>query len=105
MKRLLTQILAVAALVACSSEEILEVRYLASERPEAYLYAADEQGENLTVADTLVRGAQLSVVVNGKKKFNDVEYLPVKVDKQRFWRRVSLCAHRHLLSQTLPPQR
>ena len=85
MKRLLTQIVAVVAMVACSSEEIIEVRYLASERAEAYLYAADEQGENLSVADTLVRGAQLSVVVNGKKKFNDVEYLPVKVDKQRFY--------------------
>ena len=50
MRRVLILIVAVVALMACSSEEIIEVRYLASERPEAYLYAADEQGENLTVA-------------------------------------------------------
>ena len=46
MKRVLTLIVAVVALMACSSEEIIEVRFLASERPESYLYAADEQGEN-----------------------------------------------------------
>ncbi|MBR0336029.1 MAG: hypothetical protein IIX34_04100, partial [Alistipes sp.] len=85
MRRVLTLIVAVVALMACSSEEFVEVRYLASERPETYLYAADEQGENLTVADTLVRGAQLNVVVNGKKRFNDVEYLPVKVEKQTLY--------------------
>ena len=79
MRRVLTLIVAVVALMACSSEEIIEVRYLASERPEAYLYAADEQGENLTVADTLVRGAQLNVVVNGKKWFlTSPSYAPKK---------------------------
>jgi hypothetical protein len=85
MKRLLTQIVAVVAMVACSSEEIVEVRYLASDRAESYLYAVDEQSKQLSVADTLVRGAALNVVVNGAKKFNDTEYLPVKVDKQLFY--------------------
>ena len=85
MKRLLTQIVAVVAMVACSSEEIVEVRYLASDCAEGYLYAADEQSKQLSVADTLVRGAALNVVVNDAKKFNDTEYLPVKVDKQLFY--------------------
>ena len=101
MKRVLTLIVAVVALMACSSEEIIEVRYLASERLEAYLYAADEQGENLTVADTLVRGAQLNVVVNGKKRFNDVEYLPVKVEKQTLYAPLSslVATHREVVQE------
>ena len=68
--------------MACNSEEIVEVRYLASPTHTAHLYSYDEQSEQLVVADTLVRGAELSVVVNGKKKINDVEYLPVKVGKE-----------------------
>ena len=72
----------VAALVASNSEEIVEMRYLASAVHTANLYSYDEQSEQLFVADTLVRGAELSVVVNGKKKINDVEYLPVKMGKE-----------------------
>ena len=68
--------------MACNSEEIVEVRYLASPTHTAHLYSYDEQSEQLMVADTLVRGAELNVVVNGKKKINDVEYLPVKVGKE-----------------------
>ena len=68
--------------MACNSEEIVEVRYLASPTHTAHLYSYDEQSEQLVVADTLVRGAELSVVVNGKKKINDVEYLPVKMGKE-----------------------
>ena len=68
--------------MACNSEEIVEVRYLASPTHTAHLYSYDEQSEQLFVADTLVRGAELSVVVNGKKKINDVEYLPVKMGKE-----------------------
>ena len=68
--------------MACNSEEIVEVRYLASPTHTAHLYLYDEQSEQLMVADTLVRGAELNVVVNGKKKINDVEYLPVKVGKE-----------------------
>ena len=68
--------------MACNSEEIVEVRYLASPTHTAHLYSYDEQSGQLMVADTLVRGAELNVVVNGKKKINDVEYLPVKVGKE-----------------------
>ena len=68
--------------MACNSEESVEVRYLASPTHTAHLYSYDEQSEQLMVADTLVRGAELNVVVNGKKKINDVEYLPVKVGKE-----------------------
>ena len=68
--------------MACNSEEIVEVRYLASPTHTAHLYSYDEQSEQFVVADTLVRGAELNVVVNGKKKINDVEYLPVKVGKE-----------------------
>ena len=82
MKKFLILVAVVAAFVACNSEEIVEVRYLASPTHTAHLYSYDEQSEQLMVADTLVRGAELNVVVNGKKKINDVEYLPVKVGKE-----------------------
>ncbi|MBQ9137834.1 MAG: hypothetical protein IJX65_04270 [Alistipes sp.] len=83
MKKLLTLILVVAAAVACNTEEIVEVRYLASQVPTAVVYSYDEQSQIMQPADTLVRGTQLNAVVNGGKKVADVEYLPVKMDKQR----------------------
>ena len=67
MKKFLILVAVVAAFVACNSEEIVEVRYLASPTHTAHLYSYDEQSEQLMVADTLVRGAELNVVVNGKK--------------------------------------
>ena len=85
MKRLLTLICAVVALVACNTEEIVEVRYLASPVHTAYLYSIDAETDAVAVVDTLVRGTQLDVVVNGRKRLDDTEYLPVKVGKQRYY--------------------
>ena len=85
MKKFLTLICAVVAIVACNTEEIVEVRYLASPVHTAYLYTIDEQTDAVAVVDTLVRGAQLNVVVNGKKKVEDTEYLPVNIGKQRYY--------------------
>ncbi|MBR4850372.1 MAG: hypothetical protein IKV09_05555 [Alistipes sp.] len=83
MRKFLTLILVVVAAVACSSEEIIEVRYLASSQPTAMLYSFDEQSQSMAAVDTLVRGAELSVVVNGAKKIAEQEYLPVVVGKER----------------------
>ena len=85
MKKLLTLICVVFAVVACNTEEIVEVRYLASPVHTAYLYSIDAESDAVAVVDTLVRGAQLDVVVNGKKRLNDTEYLPVKVGKERYY--------------------
>ena len=82
MKKLLALICVVAAAVACNTEEIIEVRYLASPVYTAYLYSIDSETDAVAVVDTLVRGAQLDVVVNGKKRVEDVEYLPVKGSKE-----------------------
>ena len=78
MKRLLTLCFVVASLVACNSEEIVEVRYLASPIHTAYLYSYDEQSKVLSVVDTLVRGAELNVVVNNELEVEDRLYLPIK---------------------------
>ena len=85
MKKLLTLICVVAAVVACNTEEIVEVRYLASPVHTAYLYSIDAETDAVAVVDTLVRGTQLDVVVNDRKKLNDTEYLPVKVGKERYY--------------------
>ena len=81
MKKLLIFVSVVVA-VACNTEEIVEVRYLASPKEVAFLYAFDEQQGAMVVSDTLVRGAQLSVVVNGGKEVAEVEYLPIKGGKE-----------------------
>ena len=70
-------------MVACSSEEIIELRYLASSQPTAVLYSFDEQSQSMVAADTLVRGAELSVVINGAKRVAEQEYLPVVLGKER----------------------
>ena len=72
MKKILGLILGVVAAVSCTTEEVVEARYLASAEHTAYLYAIDESGA-VAVTDTLVRGAQMDVVVNGKRKVADVE--------------------------------
>ena len=82
MKKILGLILGVVAAVSCTTEEVVEARYLASAEHTAYLYSIDSQSGAVAVADTLVRGAQLDVVVNDKHKVADVEYLPVKVGKE-----------------------
>ena len=73
------------AMVGCSSEEIVDIRYLASDRYTAYLYSYDSESKSVAVADTLVRGAQLSVVLNRPQKVGEQLYLPVKMDKQTLY--------------------
>ena len=85
MKRFLTLLIIVAAIVGCNSEEIVEVRYLASPVHTNYIYSFDEQNKVLAVADTLVRGAQLNAVVNGTKKIDDKLYMAVKVGRERYY--------------------
>ncbi|MBR2115541.1 MAG: hypothetical protein IJ942_00815 [Alistipes sp.] len=85
MKRFLTRLIIVAAIVGCNSEEIVEVRYLASPVHTNYIYSFDEQTKVLAVADTLVRGAQLNAVVNGTKKIDDKLYMAVKVGRERYY--------------------
>ena len=85
MKRFLTLLIIVAAIVSCNSEEIVEVRYLASPVHTNYIYSFDEQNKVLAVADTLVRGAQLNAVVNGTKKIDDKLYMAVKVGRERYY--------------------
>ena len=85
MKRFLTLLIIVAAIVGCNSEEIVEVRYLASPVHTNYIYSFDEQNKVLAVADTLVRGTQLNAVVNGTKKIDDKLYMAVKVGRERYY--------------------
>ena len=85
MKRFLTLLIIVAAIVGCNSEEIVEVRYLASPVHTNYIYSFDEQNKVLAVADTLVRGIQLNAVVNGTKKIDDKLYMAVKVGRERYY--------------------
>lgn len=85
MKRFFTLLIIVAAIVGCNSEEIVEVRYLASPVHTNYIYSFDEQNKVLAVADTLVRGTQLNAVVNGTKKIDDKVYMAVKVGRERYY--------------------
>lgn len=85
MKRFLTLLIIVAAIVGCNSEEIVEVRYLASPVHTNYIYSFDEQNKVLAVADTLVRGTQFNAVVNGTKKIDDKLYMAVKVGRERYY--------------------
>lgn len=85
MKRFLTLLIIVAAIVGCNSEEIVEVRYLASPVHTNYIYSFDEQNKVLAVADTLERGTQLNAVVNGTKKIDDKLYMAVKVGRERYY--------------------
>ena len=85
MKRFLTLLIIVAAIVGCNSEEIVEMRYLASPVHTNYIYSFDEQNKVLAVADTLVRGTQLNAVVNGTKKIDDKLYMAVKVGRERYY--------------------
>ena len=85
MKRFLTLLIIVAAIVGCNSEEIVEVRYLASPVHTNYIYSFDEQNKVLAVADTLVRGTQLNAVLNGTKKIDDKLYMAVKVGRERYY--------------------
>lgn len=83
MKQLLTLAFIAMAAVACNSEDIFESRYLASDRHTALLYSYDEEADSLFVTDTLIRGAQLTAVVNRTKKIEGKEYMAVKLGKER----------------------
>ena len=59
-------ILALAGCKGKKEQEVIEPRWLASDRPEAYLYSIDDETNpdavTVSVTDTLIRGAKLQAV-------------------------------------------
>lgn len=71
-----------ATLGACSSEDIIETRYLGSPVHNVMIYTYDEEAKVMNVADTLVRGVQVEAVVNRTKKVDDNHYIALKRGKE-----------------------
>ena len=70
------------AFTACSSDDIVETKYAASDRPTLLLYGYDQANESMFVADTIVRDVKLSVIVNKGVEVADTEYLPLAGDDE-----------------------
>ena len=87
MRRTLTLILIAAAIVGCKSEDILETRYLGSQTHTSILYSYNEDTDEVTPADTLVRGAKLTAVVNRTETVCEVDYMAVKRDEKLLYAR------------------
>ena len=73
------------ALCGCSSDEIIETRYLGSATHTALLYSFDKEQNSLLPADTLVRGAELQVVTNRTEKIDKQIYVQVVRGKERLY--------------------
>ena len=59
-------------LASCKQDktDIIEPRFIASDRPYATLYSIDEETGVVSVADSLLRGSKVEVIVNAKYKSN-----------------------------------
>ena len=85
-------ILALAGCKGKKEQEVIEPRWLASDRPEAYLYSIDDETdpESVTVAvtDTLFRGAKLQAVPERQKKVDKTAYVCIKKNRKEYaWAR------------------
>ena len=67
-------------------EEVTESRWLASDRPEGYLYSINEENETpvATVSDTLVRGTKLQILPDERKKIEKTVYQKIKKGKDNY---------------------
>ena len=72
-------------------QEVLEPRWLAAARPEAYLYIIDESKPDsvtVSISDTLVRGTKLAAVPEKTKKVDKLSYVCIKKSKKEYvWAR------------------
>lgn len=64
-------------LASCKQDktDIIESRYIASDKPYATLYSIDKETGYVNIADSLVRGSKVEVVVNDKLKSNKHVYM------------------------------
>lgn len=88
LKRTTVLLLALAALAACkgkkAEEEIIEPRFLASERFEGYLYSINEETREVAVTDTIVRGTKLQAVPARHRKIGKTAYVCIKKNKKDY---------------------
>ena len=70
-------------LASCKQDktDIIEPRFIASDRPYATLYSIDEETGVVSVVDSVLRGSKVEVIVNAKYKSNKIVYLPLKARK------------------------
>ena len=84
-------LLALAGCKGNQEQEVLEPRWLAAARPEAYLYIIDESKPDsvtVSISDTLVRGTQLAAVPEKTKKVDKLSYVCIKKSKKEYvWAR------------------
>ena len=84
-------LLALAGCKGNQEQEVLEPRWLAAARPEAYLYIIDESKPDsvtVSISDTLVRGTKLAAVPEKTKKVDKLSYVCVKKSKKEYvWAR------------------
>ena len=84
-------LLALAGCKGNQEQEVLEPRWLAAARPEAYLYIIDESKPDsvtVSISDTLVRGTKLAAVPEKTKKVDKLSYVCIKKSKKEYvWAR------------------
>ena len=85
MKKIFCSVIVAVALLAggCATDEIVERRYLASERHRTEIFAYDEQQQTMLVCADTVRGVEVQAVVNRTKKHDDQLYVEVRLGKER----------------------
>ncbi len=85
MKKIFCSVIVAVALLAggCATDEIVESRFLASERHRTEIYAYDEQQQTMLVCADTVRGVEVQAVVNRTKKHDDRLYVEVRLGKER----------------------
>ena len=85
MKKIFCSVIVAVALLAggCATDEIVERRYLASERHRTEIFAYDEQQQTMFVCADTVRGVEVQAVVNRTKKHDDQLYVEVRLGKER----------------------
>ena len=70
-------------LASCKQDksDIIESRFIASDKPYATLYFIDKETGNVSVADSILRGSKVDVVVNDKLRSKKNVYIALKAKK------------------------
>ena len=94
MNRYILKAAILLALAGCKGNqepEVIEPRWLAADRPEAYLYIIDESKPDsvtVSISDTLVRGTKLEAVPERTRKVEKQSYVCIKKNKKEYvWAR------------------